>query len=68
MLPFIQSARAGALPEIRAAVDDVQGGSYRGPAKMNEMRGPAVEVKPRPHALDEDLGKRLWEELEQDFA
>jgi len=60
--PFItQDDAAGALPTLYAATaPEAQGGAYIGPDGFNAFKGfPTVE-KPRPQALDEAVGKRLW--------
>jgi NAD(P)-dependent dehydrogenase (short-subunit alcohol dehydrogenase family) len=59
---FCQSVENGSLPQLYAATaPDVQGGDYFGPKWMLEMWGPPVRVRPRAAALNEDLGRRLWE-------
>lgn len=60
--PFItQDDAAGALPTLYAATaPEAQGGAYIGPDGFSGFKGsPAVE-QPRPQALDEAVGKRLW--------
>ncbi len=57
-----QSSLDGAVPTLRAATDpDAVGGDYFGPAKLGEMRGPAVKVKARPKAYDVHDARGLWE-------
>ena len=66
MSPFIQEQEMGALPQIRASVDEnVKGGEYYGPDGFNEMKGFPVLVKSNAasHNL-EDAGK-LWEVSEK---
>jgi NAD(P)-dependent dehydrogenase (short-subunit alcohol dehydrogenase family) len=66
MLIFTQSAKKGALPQLRAALDeDVKSGDYYGPSGFKEMRGKAVLVSPKPHAKNAEDAKKLWELSEQ---
>ena len=56
-----QSDAAGALPTLYAATSpEAHSGDYIGPDGFMEMKGAPVVVKPRPNALDESVGKRLW--------
>lgn len=56
----------GALPTLYAATaPDVRGGDYIGPDGFMELKGAPTVVKPRPHALDEATGRKLWEVSEQ---
>jgi NAD(P)-dependent dehydrogenase (short-subunit alcohol dehydrogenase family) len=61
-----QNDEMGALPTLYGAtVPDVQGGQYIGPDGMSEMKGYPKVVQPRPQALDEQAGRRLWTASEQ---
>lgn len=51
----------GALPQIYAAVGDVEGGSYWGPSGVKEIRGPVGPAKIDPKALDAGDATRLWD-------
>jgi NAD(P)-dependent dehydrogenase (short-subunit alcohol dehydrogenase family) len=63
---FMQSDAMGALPTLYAAtVPEVRGGEYVGPDGMGEMKGYPTVVKPRPQALNEADGRRLWEVSER---
>ena len=63
---FIQSAKMGALPILRAATDpDAQGGQYYGPDKAHERSGFPVVVSSSPDSHDEDSACRLWERSEE---
>lgn len=65
ILPIIfQSAAAGANPTLYAATL-AEPGSYTGPQKRGESRGPIGPAKLNKHARDEDLAARLWEKSEQ---
>ncbi|RNL61984.1 SDR family NAD(P)-dependent oxidoreductase [Nocardioides marmoriginsengisoli] len=65
LLPVIlQSAAAGANPSLYAATLG-EPGSYTGPQRMGESRGPIGPAKLNRHALDEDLAAKLWELSEQ---
>ncbi len=59
-VPFLQSGDKGAWPTLRAATDDVPGGSYWGPSRFNEWRGPPAEAEIRPHALDAQVQETVW--------
>jgi len=60
VLPLIfQSAAAGATASLYAATL-AEPGSYTGPQRRGETRGPIGPAKLNPHATDEDLAARLW--------
>lgn len=62
----MQSETMGALPtEYAATMPDVHGGEYIGPDGFKEFKGYPTVVQPRPQALDEAAGKRLWEVSER---
>ena len=57
-----QSDDRGSWPLLYAATSlQAHGGGYYGPDAIAEIKGTPVEVKPKPHALDAAVGKRLWE-------
>jgi NAD(P)-dependent dehydrogenase (short-subunit alcohol dehydrogenase family) len=56
-----QSDAAGAQPSLRAATDDLPGGTYLGPSGPGEMRGHPVVVDMAGRARKPDDGRRLWE-------
>ncbi len=61
-----QSDEMGALPTLYAATaPEMQGGQYIGPDGSGEMKGYPKVVQPRPQALDEQAGRRLWTVSEQ---
>ncbi len=56
-----QNSRMGALPTLRAAVDEAAWpGDFFGPAGRREMTGPPVKVDPAAKALDRAAARRLW--------
>ncbi len=58
---IMQPDAAGALPTLYAATSpEARGGEYIGPDGLMEMKGSPVVVKPKPHALDQAVGQRLW--------
>jgi NAD(P)-dependent dehydrogenase (short-subunit alcohol dehydrogenase family) len=58
---IMQPDDAGALPTLYAAISrEVHGGEYIGPDGFKELKGSPVVVQPRPKALDEAVGERLW--------
>ena len=60
LLPVIfQSAAAGANPSLYAATF-AEPGSYTGPQRFGESRGPIGPAKLNKHARDEDLAADLW--------
>lgn len=63
---FIQPASMGALPQLRASVDEsVVGGEYFGPDGTKEMKGYPVIVRPNNHALNKEHMHQLWEVSEK---
>ncbi|MEU4931191.1 oxidoreductase [Streptomyces yokosukanensis] len=57
---FAQSDRAGALPTLYAASQDLPGASYVGPAGLAEMRGAPTLVGRSAAASDPEAARRLW--------
>lgn len=58
----MQSAAVGALPQIRASVDEnVKGGDYFGPSGIGEMFGYPVLVKSNTTSHKVEDAKRLWD-------
>jgi NAD(P)-dependent dehydrogenase (short-subunit alcohol dehydrogenase family) len=63
---MFQDDALGALPTLYGATEpEVQGGQYIGPGGFGEMGGYPKVVQPRPQALDEQAGRRLWSVSEQ---
>jgi hypothetical protein len=63
---FVQNDEMGALPTLYAATAPVvQGGQYIGPDGRGEMGGHPKVVQPRPQALNEADGRRLWQVSEE---
>jgi NAD(P)-dependent dehydrogenase (short-subunit alcohol dehydrogenase family) len=60
-----QSDRAGALPTLYAATEDVPGGSYVGPRGLGGTRGKPKIVEPSAAARDAELAGRLWTASEE---
>jgi NAD(P)-dependent dehydrogenase (short-subunit alcohol dehydrogenase family) len=60
-----QDEDGGALPTLYAAVADVPGNSFAGPAGLMEWRGGAKLVKRTAAAEDMDVARRLWEVSER---
>ena len=58
-----QSAVAGARPVLFAATE-AEPGSYTGPQKFGETRGPIGPARISDLAADEKLGRRLWQASE----
>lgn len=57
-----QSAEAGALPSLRAALDpQAKGGQYYGPAHLFTIRGPAVRQSSSTLSRNRDVAAKLWE-------
>ena len=65
ILPLIfQSSASGANPSLYAATL-AEPGSYTGPLRFGESRGPIGPARINPVALDENVCRRLWETSEQ---
>lgn len=62
---FAQSADAGALPTLYAAVADVPGNSYAGPGGFREQRGAPTLVGRSAAAQDMETARRLWDVSER---
>jgi NAD(P)-dependent dehydrogenase (short-subunit alcohol dehydrogenase family) len=61
-----QSARAGALPQLRAATDpEARGGEYFGPRGPAEQRGLPKRVRCSANARDDRAASLLWVESER---
>ena len=61
-----QDDAMGALPtEYAATAPGVKGGEYIGPNGFGEFKGYPKVVQPRPQALDQATGERLWTVSEQ---
>lgn len=58
---FSQSISMGALPTLRAAVDEnLRGGEYFGPGGFMEMWGYPKQVKSNQLSHDEKIAQKLW--------
>ena len=55
---LFQSAEAGAAPVLHACVAGP--GTYSGPQRLRESRGPAGRAKLSRYARDEELAAKLW--------
>lgn len=63
---FLQSAKMGALPILRAATDpSAIGGQYYGPDGRKERKGYPVVVSSTPESHDEKVARLLWERSEE---
>ncbi|EGD56281.1 oxidoreductase [Gordonia neofelifaecis] len=63
---FINDARTGALPVLRAATDrNAVGGEYFGPSGPFELTGAPVPVPSIPVVRNAAVGARLWKFAEQ---
>ena len=60
-----QDEDGGALPTLYAAVGDIPGNSFAGPAGFMEWRGGAKLVDRTSAAKDMDVARRLWDVSEQ---
>ncbi len=61
-----QNAQAGALPVLRAALDEVvRGGEYYGPGRWLECTGHPVRVKSSEASHDAGAQRGLWTQSEQ---
>ncbi len=56
-----QTDAEGALPIIHASTNSsVSNGEYYGPNGFMEISGMPTRVSAKPHALDEEMAKKLW--------
>jgi NAD(P)-dependent dehydrogenase (short-subunit alcohol dehydrogenase family) len=63
---MFQSDEMGALPTLYAATaPEVEGGQYIGPGGRGEIGGYPKVVQPKPQALNEADGRRLWQVSEE---
>ncbi|GAA3716601.1 oxidoreductase [Nonomuraea antimicrobica] len=60
MRAVAQDNKAGALPTLYAAVQDLPGASYVGPDGFGEVRGAPTLVGRSPAASDPATARRLW--------
>ena len=61
-----QSTEMGALPTIRAAVEnDIKGADYFGPNGFKELRGYPVKVDSNDLSKDDRIAERLWKISEE---
>jgi NAD(P)-dependent dehydrogenase (short-subunit alcohol dehydrogenase family) len=59
---FAQSARAGALPTLYAAVDPgVRGGEFIGPDGLQQLWGAPVKQRSSRASRDAEAARKLWE-------
>jgi len=62
----MQSAAKGALPQIRASVDqNVKGGEFYGPSGFQQVFGYPVLVKSTAASYNVEDAKKLWEMSER---
>lgn len=63
--PFSQQPKKGALPEIRAALDEkLHGGEYVGPSGWLETKGKPICVNSSARSMDLETSKKLWKKSE----
>lgn len=63
---FAQDIMMGALPTLRAAIENgLKGAEYFGPRGFMELRGYPVEVGTNKLSKDEAIAKKLWEVSEK---
>jgi len=64
--PFTQSAKSGAQPQIKAALDKkLVGGEYLGPSGFQEYSGKPKVVGSNAISKDKEKAKRLWKVSEE---
>lgn len=63
LVPFFSHPpEKAALPMLYAILHhDVKGGDYFGPTGFKGMKGKPGKVNPKPHAMDSNVAKKLWE-------
>ena len=58
---FAMKVEQGALPTLRAAIDEnAKGGDYYGPDGWKELRGDPVKVDSNSLSKDDNIAKKLW--------
>lgn len=57
-----QHGAQGALPSLRAAVDETRAGTFYGPKNWFQLRGTPVEVRLPHNTKNAELNRALWEE------
>ena len=63
---FAQDISMGALPTLRAAIEErLKGAEYFGPNGFMELRGYPVQVETNKLSKDEAIAKKLWEVSEE---
>ena len=63
---LFQSEEHGAWPlEYAATMPGVSGGEYIGPDGFMALKGHPVMEQPKPNALDQEAGRKLWAASEQ---
>jgi NAD(P)-dependent dehydrogenase (short-subunit alcohol dehydrogenase family) len=66
LLPLMQSAEMGTLPEVRASVDSiVKGSEYYGPGGRREFKGYPVRVESNGASHNKEDAEKLWEVSER---
>jgi NAD(P)-dependent dehydrogenase (short-subunit alcohol dehydrogenase family) len=66
LAPLANTAAAGALPTLRAAVDPgVRGGEFYGPDGFHAIKGSPHELRPAAAARNPAMAGLLWEKCEQ---
>lgn len=60
-----QDGSQGALPSLRASVDDAASGTYFAPKNWFQMRGTPIKVSVTDRAGNNELNKTLWKESER---
>lgn len=67
LMPLLsQSAKRGALPVLRASLDDtLNGGEYIGPSGKKQYKGHPVIVDSDYHSKDEEKAEKLWKVSEK---
>lgn len=63
---FAMPQEQGALPTLRAAIDEnAQSGDYFGPDGWQEWKGYPIKVKPNDLAKNEKIAEKLWQVSEE---
>ena len=63
---FAMKVEQGALPTLRAAIDEnVQSGDYYGPDGCQEWKGYPVKVESNKLSHDKEIAKKLWNASEE---
>jgi NAD(P)-dependent dehydrogenase (short-subunit alcohol dehydrogenase family) len=64
--PMVQSAEKGSYPELMCALEpELDERGFYGPTGRGYWTGPVGKCELKPHAVDKEVSKKLWEVSEE---